>query len=216
MAQLPDMSRLRLHPCAVPTGAKKKKKRTDQDEEPVSPDRPHGQPKKKAKDAQHYREAVETFFKEHVLTSVQRRELLAIIAEDYPQHTFPQGDWIMSALPQSLLATIDEGSTQAGQWKWKLEKLRMAIGELQKRETARKKKKGAPGSSAQSRAKKKKQEQRAADAENAKKPQAVMGREVLSDKEQNELSKKFPYRYDRAPPKVLGARKAPGCCMQRR
>ena len=210
MAQLPNMSRLRLQPCAVATGAKKRKALTP-------PAKPPGQPAKKPKDAEHYREEVNIFFKEHRLNDAQRRELLAIIAEYFPQHAFPEGDWIESALPQSLLATIPDGDTQAGQWRWKVEQLRLAVVELHKRETARKKTKGAPGSSKQQSAKKMKSDQQAAeDAANAKKPQAVMGREDLSDKQKRELSNKFPSRYDLAAPKVLGAKKAPGCCMQRR
>ena len=212
MAQLPNMSMLRLHPCGVATGAPKKRK------PPTPPAKPPGQPKKKAKDAQYYRDAVENFFIERRLTSAARkRELLAIIEEDFPQHTFPDGDWIDSELPQSLIATIADGETQAGQWKWKLEQLLMAIDEFHQRETAKKKKKGAPDSSAPTSAKKKKSEQRAKeDAENAKKPQAVMGRDELTDNQRDELQKKFPDADQSAAPKVLGARKAPGCCMKRK
>jgi hypothetical protein len=81
--------------------------------------------------------------------------------------------------------------------------------ELDKREKARKKNKRAPGSGAEGGAKKKKSDERAAfSAENAKRAQAVMGREVLSDQQRKELGKKFP--------KALEAKKSPSCCMQRR
>ncbi len=223
MMRLPDMSRLRLHTCDVPTGAKKKKKqKTGQqqppEEEPEEPDLPHGKPGNVANDAESYKQRVRNFFNERVLTPAQRLELLAIIAAAYPQHTFPPGDWSMSALPQSLLDTIEDGDTQAGQWKWKLERLQQAIDELNKKEAASKKKKGAPGSSAQHGAqKKKKQEQREEDAENAKKPQAVMGRKELTEKEREELNKKFPDQINPdLAPRVLGAKKASSCCMQRR
>jgi hypothetical protein len=211
MAQLPNMSMLRLQPCAVTTGARAKRK------EPVPPARPPGPPEKKRKDSQYYRNAVEGFFAEHVLTPAQRRELLAIIAEDKPAHAFGEEDWIMAALPPSWIAEIPGLDTDAGRWRWKAEQLSLAIVELHKRETSRKKKKGAPGSSAQTSKKKTKSNQQAADdAENAKKPRAVMGREVLSDTQKEELFKKFPTMDNSSTVRVLGAKKAQSCCMQRR
>lgn len=211
MAQLPNMSMLRLQPCAVATGAPKKRK------EPAPPAKPPGKPEKKQKDSQYYRNDVESFFAERVLTPAQRRELLAIIEEDNSAHAFGEGDWIMSALPPSLIATIPGGDTDAGRWRWKAEQLHAAIDELQRRETSRKKKKGAPGSGAQTSQKKTKSGQQAADdAQNAKKPQAVMGREVLSDTQRDELFKKFPTMDNSSSVKVLGAKKAQSCCMQRR
>ena len=165
MAQLPDMSALRLHACAVPTGAPKGKKRKDL----TPPTKPAGKPQKQKSDAQVAKDGVLAFFAGQVLEPDQKRELLAIIAEANPQHTFTEGDWIMSALPPSLTTTLDEGGSIAAQWKWKLKQLQKYIAVLRQRIKDRQRG-GAPGSSAQGSAKKQRTEQLAReDAENAKK-----------------------------------------------